>query len=126
MNWLKQIGLEDMIIAVAVVTVMFLAIRVLYGYWPWQQGPRKRPKIKPEPETEPVSLTLPPSDNQDTFDRKEEPSIKWAQLLIEQLPANHDGRNSWLLNHGVGEESDKLREQWEKRNDRKLPLRAVG
>jgi len=52
--------------------------------------------------------------------------IKWAQLLIEQLPANHDGRNSWLLNHGVGEESDRLRERWEKRNDRKLPLRTVG
>ena len=23
----------------------------------------------------------------------------WARLLIKQLPENHDGRNTWLLNH---------------------------
>lgn len=34
---------------------------------------------------------------------------KLAQGLIEQLPRDHDGRNSWLLNHGVGHESDWLR-----------------
>jgi hypothetical protein len=26
--------------------------------------------------------------------------MKWAEGLIRQLPENHDGRNSWLLNHG--------------------------
>ena len=35
---------------------------------------------------------------------------KWAEGLIEQLPADHDGRNSWLMNFGIGEEAKKLRE----------------
>lgn len=35
--------------------------------------------------------------------------LQWAQGLIEQLPANHDGRNSWLLNHGDGETYDTKR-----------------
>lgn len=34
---------------------------------------------------------------------------KWAEGLIEQLPVGHDGRNSWLMNFGVGEEATKLR-----------------
>lgn len=28
--------------------------------------------------------------------------VKWAEGLIEQLPATHEGRNSWLLNYGIG------------------------
>ena len=35
--------------------------------------------------------------------------LKWAQGLIEQLPKDHDGRNSYLLNHGTGIESQCLR-----------------
>lgn len=34
----------------------------------------------------------------------------WAEGLIEQLPADHDGRNSWLTNYGVGENAERLRE----------------
>ncbi len=26
--------------------------------------------------------------------------VRWAELLIKQLPGNHEGRNSWLLNYG--------------------------
>jgi hypothetical protein len=26
--------------------------------------------------------------------------LKWAELLIKQLPEEHEGRNSWLLNYG--------------------------
>lgn len=26
--------------------------------------------------------------------------VKWAEALIKQLPEDHDGRNSWLLNYG--------------------------
>ena len=26
--------------------------------------------------------------------------VKWAELLIKQLPKEHEGRNSWLLNYG--------------------------
>lgn len=35
--------------------------------------------------------------------------VKWAEGLISQLPKTHDGRNSWLLNYGVGEEAEMLR-----------------
>lgn len=34
---------------------------------------------------------------------------KWAENLILQLPANHDGRNSWLLNYGRGDVAQMLR-----------------
>lgn len=36
---------------------------------------------------------------------------KWAEGLILQLPKDHDGRNSWLLNYGVGKEAQALREK---------------
>lgn len=36
--------------------------------------------------------------------------IKLAEMLIGQLPPDHDGRNTWLLNYGVGEEACKKRE----------------
>jgi hypothetical protein len=32
-----------------------------------------------------------------------------AEKLIMQLPADHEGRNSWLLNYGIEEESLLLR-----------------
>ena len=35
--------------------------------------------------------------------------VGWAELLIIQLPKNHDGRNSWLLNYGVSVEAVNLR-----------------
>jgi hypothetical protein len=35
--------------------------------------------------------------------------VKWAEGLILQLPADHEGRNSWLLNYGKGPEADALR-----------------
>ena len=35
--------------------------------------------------------------------------VKWAEGLISQLPKTHDGRNSWLLNFGIGEEAEMLR-----------------
>ena len=31
--------------------------------------------------------------------------VQWAEALILQMPADHDGRNSWLLNYGVGKEA---------------------
>lgn len=41
------------------------------------------------------SIQLTPAEVQSGVDR-----VRWAELLIEQLPADHDGRNSWLLNYG--------------------------
>ena len=35
--------------------------------------------------------------------------VRHAELLITQLPVDHDGRNTWLLNYGVREEAKKLR-----------------
>jgi hypothetical protein len=50
--------------------------------------------------------------------------VTFAEGLISQLPKNHDGRNTWLLNYGVGKESRELREKCNKdRADRGyLPL----
>ncbi len=31
--------------------------------------------------------------------------VKWAEGLIRQLPVEHDGRNSWLLNYGRSDEA---------------------
>jgi hypothetical protein len=35
--------------------------------------------------------------------------LRWAEALILQLPADHDGRNSWLMNYGRAEEARRLR-----------------
>lgn len=35
--------------------------------------------------------------------------IRHAEGLISQLPVDHDGRNTWLLNYGAGEEAKALR-----------------
>lgn len=35
--------------------------------------------------------------------------VRWAEGLILQLPENHDGRNSWLLNYGTRDEAKLLR-----------------
>ena len=34
-----------------------------------------------------------------------------AELLITQLPKDHDGRNTWLLNYGIGKEAQMLRDK---------------
>lgn len=41
-----------------------------------------------------------------------EKALAWAQGLIEQLPPNHEGRNSWIMNHGVGPTTEELRDWW--------------
>lgn len=51
-------------------------------------------------------LKLTPAEIQSNHSRQ-----KWAEGLILQLPVGHDGRNSWLLNYGVGEEAVKLRRE---------------
>jgi len=30
--------------------------------------------------------------------------VQWAEALIKQLPEEHEGRNSWLLNYGKAQE----------------------
>lgn len=41
-----------------------------------------------------------PAEEQSGVDR-----VRWAEGLIQQLPADHDGRNSWLLNYGTSHEA---------------------
>ena len=35
--------------------------------------------------------------------------VRNAEELILQLPKDHDGRNTWLMNYGVGDEANALR-----------------
>lgn len=37
--------------------------------------------------------------------------VKWAETLITQLPVEHEGRNSWLLNYGTQNEAKARREE---------------
>jgi hypothetical protein len=46
---------------------------------------------------------------------------RFAELLIRQLPANHDGRNSGLLNYGTGPDVDAMRKKWEKATGKTFP-----
>lgn len=51
--------------------------------------------------------------------------IKHAEGLISQLPENHSGRCTWLLNYGVGDEALKRRMNrgvsWDKRTSSVSP-----
>lgn len=49
-------------------------------------------------------IQLSPAEIQSRHNR-----VAWAEGLILQLPEMHDGRNSWLLNYGVGPEAELLR-----------------
>ena len=42
-----------------------------------------------------MSIPLDPSEMQSGYNR-----VQWAEGLIRQLPDDHEGRNSWLLNYG--------------------------
>lgn len=35
--------------------------------------------------------------------------VRYAELLISQLSPIHDGRNTWLLNYGTGDEAKEIR-----------------
>ena len=56
-------------------------------------------------------IKLTPAEVQSGHDR-----VRWAQALIEQLPGDHDGRNSWLLNYGVGAEAVAAAKRWVSNN----------
>ena len=51
-------------------------------------------RVKAEAGAKVIHLT--PHEIQSGLDR-----VRWAELLIRQLPKTHDGRNSWLLNYAV-------------------------
>jgi hypothetical protein len=43
-------------------------------------------------------IELTPAEIQSGLDR-----VRYAEMLIKQLPADHDGRNTWLMNYGSKE-----------------------
>lgn len=42
---------------------------------------------------------------QSRFDR-----VQFAERLIQQLPASHEGRNTWLMNYGICQNAHQLRQ----------------
>lgn len=51
-------------------------------------------------------IKLTPAERQSGHDRQQ-----YAEGLIVQLPVTHDGRNSWLMNFGIGGEAEALRKK---------------
>lgn len=47
------------------------------------------------------NIALTPAEIESGLDR-----VKWAESLIKQLPEDHEGRNSWLLNYGSKSKPD--------------------
>ena len=45
--------------------------------------------------------------------------VVWAEGLILQLPKEHEGRCSWLLNYGIREEAQEFRASDDKRREEK-------
>lgn len=45
--------------------------------------------------------------------------VSFAEGLILQLPKDHDGRNTWLLNYGVSDEA------WNLRKDRGISFDMI-
>lgn len=60
------------------------------------------------------TIKLTPAEIQSGLDR-----VRWAEGLILQLPENHDGRNSWLLNYGTDKEQRQA--EWARKNGRTNP-----
>lgn len=59
------------------------------------------------------TIQLTPAEIQSGHDR-----VRWAEGLIKQLPEDHDGRNSWLLNYGSDKEARQA--EWARRNGKTL------
>jgi hypothetical protein len=49
-------------------------------------------------------IHLTDAEKQSGYDR-----INFAEDLIRQLPVNHEGRNTWLLNYSIREDAIKMR-----------------
>lgn len=58
-----------------------------------------------------IATFLTKAERQSGFDRQAH-----AESLIQQLPKDHDGRNTWLLNYGASDEAIAMRKargiQW--------------
>ncbi len=61
----------------------------------WCRIEKEEAPASPEVKDPDVFIKLSGAEVQSSMNR-----VKWAELLIEQLPPNHEGRNSWLINFG--------------------------
>ena len=52
------------------------------------------------------TIKLNKSEIQSNYNR-----VQYAEELITQLPKDHDGRNTWLLNYGTKDEAVELRKK---------------
>lgn len=57
--------------------------------------------VPPKAESKPTTIELTKTEIQSGVSR-----VRWAEGLIRQLPTNHEGRNSWLLNYGTMTEQE--------------------
>jgi hypothetical protein len=64
----------------------------------------------------PASIHLTEAEAKSGFDR-----VRWAEMLILELPKTHEGRNAWLLNFGSGDEATAIRAAWEVKNRKRFP-----
>ena len=76
---MPKITVEDIVVSVAVLVAMFIGMRLIYGYWPWQRHPAFRRARQQAEALAQASTTfdfqpVPPDKNrlpngQDHFDR---------------------------------------------------------
>ena len=53
--------------------------------------------------------------------------VRFAEMLIEQLPENHDGRNTWLMNYGIRDAAKHIRviDNVKRKNDGLSPRELI-
>jgi hypothetical protein len=70
--------MDHVAIAAVIVVVMFVSMRLLYGYWPWRTHPRLRRRAQVADDPPPGSFDFQPipgtvgvigNDNKDSFER---------------------------------------------------------
>lgn len=65
---------------------------------------------------QPAQAQEPQPTSERRQDSDENPyGLEWAAGLIRQLPLNHDGRNSWLLNFGTAEDKEQVKSRFKEK-----------
>lgn len=75
---------------------------------------KERDELRARIEKAGRSISLTDVEIASNFDR-----VRWAETLIAQLPNEHEGAASWLMNYGTGESGARLRKELRERNPHK-------
>jgi hypothetical protein len=86
----------------------FITVGGMVGWWRSPEEERQAEAATVERALR-NTIQLTPAEIQSRHDR-----VRWAEGLIKQLPENHDGRNSWLLNYG--RDAAERQADWARRN----------